>query len=92
MNTSRTQEQPLEQDLTAAWRYRKRPQPPRYDFADLLGDNDCHHDYHREQQPPGQGLALLSGLLCLIFCIAGAACWLWMALEPVFEHVERMLR
>ena len=68
MNTSRTQEQPLEQDLTAAWRYRRRPRPPRYDFAGVT-------------------------MVCyLIFCIAGAVCWLWMALEPIFEAVEKMLR
>lgn len=38
MNTSRFTDDridAIEQDLTAAWRYRRRPQPPRYDFAGI---------------------------------------------------------
>jgi hypothetical protein len=84
MNTSRTDEQPLEQDLTTAWRCR-RPILP----AALCGDEDR---YRCRPQPPRYDFAGLTLVCYLIFCIAGAACWLWMALEPVFEHVERMLR
>ena len=70
MNTSRFTDDridAIEQDHIAAWRYRRRPQPPRYDFAGIT-------------------------LVCwLIFMVGGAGAWLYMAFQPIFVQVQRIM-